>query len=168
MITLAEAGKLGAVHAIHPGVLSLYLAVPLDQAELRGLPARADDLIAAAESAASGSGHAAEEDRSMVRRALRDSGRDWLGRTVALFACADAGLSEVLLLPCRLPDRAVLGIRPHIRPLLAALQRCPAYRVAVADRRHAWLFHIADDQIETVTAPVAPTVPAPAFGGWYG
>jgi Bacterial archaeo-eukaryotic release factor family 10 len=168
MITLAEAGKLGAVHAVHPGVLSLYLAVPLDPAELRGLPARVDDLIAAAESAVGGSGHVAGEDRSMVRQALQDSGRDWLDRTVALFACADVGLFEVLLLPCRLPDRAVLGIRPHIRPLLAALQRCPAYRVAVVDRRHAWLFYIADDQIETVTAPVAPTVPAPAFGGWHG
>ena len=54
MITLAEAGKLGAVHVVYPGVLSLYLAVPLDLAELRSLPTRADDLIAAAESAAGG------------------------------------------------------------------------------------------------------------------
>ena len=68
MITVAEAGKLGAVHTAHPGVLSLYLAVPLDPAGLRGLPARADDLIAAAESAV-GAGHAAEEDRSSVREA---------------------------------------------------------------------------------------------------
>jgi len=99
---------------------------------------------------------------------LEVSGRDWLGRTVAVFACADAGLFEAFPLPCRLPDRAVLGIRPHIRPLLAAVQRCPAYRVAVVDRRHAWLFHVADDETETVTAPVAASVPSPGFGGWYG
>jgi hypothetical protein len=168
MITVAETGKLGAVRAVHPGVLSLYLAVPLDLAELRGLPARADDLIAAAESAVGGCGHVAQEDRSAVREKLEISGRDWLGRTVAMFACADVGLFEVFPLPCRLPDRAVLGIRPHIRPLLAAVQRCPAYRVAVVDRRHAWLFHVADDQIETVTAPVAASGPSPGFGGWYG
>jgi hypothetical protein len=33
------------VHAIHPGVLSLYQAIALDPAELGGLPARADGLI---------------------------------------------------------------------------------------------------------------------------
>jgi hypothetical protein len=41
-------------------------------------------------------------------------------------ACADAGLFEVLPLPCHMPDRAVLGIRPYIRPLVTAVQRCPA------------------------------------------
>jgi hypothetical protein len=168
MITLAEAGKLGAVHAVHPGVLSLYLAVPLDPTELRGLPARADDLIAVAESAVGGRGLAADEDRSSVREKLEVSGRDWLGRTAAMFACANAGLFEAFPLPCRLPDRAVLGIRPHIRPLLAAVQRCPAYRVAVVDLRHAWLFRVADDETETVTAPVAPAVRDTGFGGWYG
>jgi hypothetical protein len=168
VITVAEAGKLGAVHAVRPGVLSLYLAVPLDPAELRGLPARADDLIAAAENAAGGRGHVAEQDRSSVREKLQLSGRDWLGRTVAMFAYADAGLFEAFPLPCRLPDRAVLGIRPHIRPLLAAVQRCPGYRVAVVDRRHAWLFHIADQETETVTAPEAATVRSRGFGGWYG
>jgi hypothetical protein len=168
MITVAETGKLGAVHTVHLGVLSLYLAVPLDPAELRGLPARADDLITAAEGAAGGCEHAAEEDRASIREKLEISGRDWLGRTVAVFACADAGLFEAFPLPCRLPDRAVLGIRPHIRPLLAAVQRCPAYRVAVVDRRHARLFHIAGEEVETVTAPVAAGVPSPGFGGWYG
>jgi len=167
MITLAEAGKLGAVHAVDPGVLSLYLTVPVDPAELRGLPARADDLIGAAERAAGGCGHVAEQDRSTIRQELQAGGRDWPGRSVALFACADAGLFEAYPLPCRLPDRAVLGIRPHIRPLLAALQRCPAYRVAVLGRRHAWLFHVTGDQIETVTAPVAAAGPAPGSGGWY-
>ena len=168
MITLAEAGKLSAVHIVHPGVLSLYLAVPLDPAGLRSLPARADDLIAAAQSAAGGRGRVAEGDRSSVREKLQISGRDWLGRTAAMFTCADAGLFEAFPLRCRLPDRAVLGIRPHIRPLLAAMQRCPAYRVAVVDRRHGRLFHITGEETETVTTPVAATVPSPGFGGWYG
>jgi hypothetical protein len=167
MITVAEAGKLGAVHAVRPGVLSLYLAVPLDPAELRGLPARADCLIAAAEIPGSG-GQVAEEDRSAVREKLETSGREWLGHTVAIFACADAGLFEAFPLPCCLPDRAVLGVRPHIRPLLTAAQRCPAYRVAVVDRRHAWLFHVIGDETETVKAPAAAGVPSRGFGGWYG
>jgi hypothetical protein len=120
MITLAETGKLGAMHSAYPGVVSLYVTVPLDAAGLRGLSARADGLIAAAESAAGGSWHAAAEDRQAVRGKLQLSGRDWLGRTVAVFACASAGLFEAFPLPGPLPDRGVLGIRPHIRPLVRA------------------------------------------------
>lgn len=123
MITLAGARKLGAVRADRPGALSLYLTVPLNPADLRGLPTHADDLIAAAESAAGGAGHAEVRDRQAVRETLRLSGRDWLGRTVALFACAGVGLFEAFPLPGPLPDRAVLDIRPHIRPLLAASSR---------------------------------------------
>ena len=47
---------------------------------------------------------------------------------VAIFACAEAGLLEVIPLPGLVREQAVLGIRPHIRPLLAALQRCPGSR----------------------------------------
>lgn len=168
MITLAEAGKLGAVHTVHPGVLSLYLAVPLDPAELHGLPARVDDLIAAAESAGGGRGHVSEEDRRSVLERLKVSGRDWLGRTVAMFACADAGLSEAHPLPCRLPDRAVLGIRPHIRPLLAAIEQCPAHWAAVVDRRYAWWFHVADHETEIVPDLAALGARAEGPAGGHG
>jgi hypothetical protein len=133
MITRAQVEKLGAMHAVEPAILSLYLAVPSHPAELGGLPARASELIAAAEAAVVGSGCLREEDRSWVLDQLAAYGRDWLGRTVAIFACAEAGLLEALPLPRGLPERAVLGTRPHIRPLLLALQRCPAYRVAVVD-----------------------------------
>lgn len=167
MITLAEARKLGAVRTVHPGVLSLYLTVPLDPVDGRSLPARVDDLIAAAESAR-GDGPVAAADRTSVLERLEINERDWLGHTVAMFACADARLSEAFPLPCHLPDLAVLGIRPHIRPLLVAVRRCPAYQVAVVDRRHARLFHIADGKTETVTVPVAATVRGTGFGGWYG
>lgn len=168
MIALAGAAKLGAVRTAVPGVLSLYLNVPLDPAELRGLPALVDDLIAAAEDATRGSGHVAEQDRGSVKEKLETSERDWLGRTVAMFTCAGAGLLEAFPLPCHLPDQAVLGIRPHIRPLLAAVRRCPAYRVAVVDRQHARLFHVVGDRTETVTAPAAVSERGTRFGGWYG
>lgn len=172
MITLAEAGKLSALRSGRPDVLSLYLTVPRNPADLRGLPAGADDLITAAEGAAGSAGRAAAQDRQAVRERLQLSGRDWLGRTVAVFACADAGMFEAFplpgALPGPLPDRAVLGTRPHIRPLLAALQRYPAYRVAVVDRQHARLFRVAGDDLETVTAPAAAGERSTRFGGWYG
>ena len=43
---------------------------------------------------------------------------------MAVFACAGSGLFEAIPLPCPLPERGVLGVRPHIRPLLLAQQRC--------------------------------------------
>lgn len=45
----------------------------------------------------------------------------------------------------------MLGIRPHTRPLLTAVQRCPAYRIAAVDRVHARLFHVAGDRTETMS-----------------
>ena len=108
-------------------VLSVYLNVPPSPAELRRLPARASELIAAAERTA-GARADASRRRTEARcgRPWRRGGRDWPGRTVAIFACADVGLLEVFPLPGQLPERAVLGTRPHIRPLLFALEQCPA------------------------------------------
>jgi len=121
MITRAEVEKLGALHAVEPAMLSLYLAVPPPPADLSVLTARAGELMDAAEAA---SGRAvAEQDRNAVREKLAACARDWPGPTVAIFACAGSGLLEAIPLPCPLPERGVLGIRPHIRPLLLARQR---------------------------------------------
>ncbi len=170
MISRAEVDKLARVQAAEPAVLSLYLSVPPDPAELRELAARADDLIAAA---AGGPGdgtrkHVTDADRAAVRSAVVTHGRDWLGHTVAMFACADLGLFEVQPLSRQVPEGAVLAARPHIRSLLADLQRRPDYRVAVVDRRHAWVLAVSDGEIATVAATDAATVASTGFGGWYG
>ena len=125
MITLAEVEKLGRVHTVEPVVLSVYLNVPRSPAQLPGLPGRVDELVAAAVRAAGRSGHLREEDRHSARDEAALAGPEWLGHPVAVFACAKVGLLEVVGLPKApgaSPERAVLGIRPHIRPLLAALQ----------------------------------------------
>ena len=150
MITRAEIEKLGALHAVEPTMLSLYLAVP-PSADLPVLTTRAGELIAAAEAA---SGQAVEpQARDRVREKLATCARDWTGRTVAVFACAGSGLLEAIPLPCPLPERAVLGVRPHIRPLLLARQRCPAYQVAVVDRQRLWLFSVDGDDVEGTWIP---------------
>jgi hypothetical protein len=169
MISHADVEKLLGIQAAERSVLSVYLQVPVNPPALRGLPARVDELLALAGGAdGPGAVRARDEGRRMVRRLLEVHARDWLGHTVAIFACSQLGLSEAVLLTCRLPERAVLATRPHVRPLLVALQRCPAYRVAVVDRRHAWIFSVAGDQVSMVAEPVAEGVRSPAFGGWYG
>jgi len=171
MITRTDVDKLLNVSAVGSSVLSLFLWVPLDPAELRGLPARADELFALA--ARNGADApdvitVPDEDRRTVRTLLGSRARDWLGHTVAIFACAQLGLVDAIPLPCRLQERAVLAVRPHVRPLLAAIQRCPAYRVVVVDRRHAWLFSVADERIAAVAQPPAEGVRSHGFSGWYG
>jgi hypothetical protein len=52
--------------------------------------------------------------------------------------------------------------------IMTALQRQPAYRVAVVNRRHAGLFAVAGDRIDTVAQPAAAGVRSPRYGGWYG
>ena len=170
MITEADVAKLRQVRAPGRSVLSLYLWVPVDVPALRGLPARADELIAEAATGIDDKGTAKPrgEDRQTVRRLLEAHARDWLGHTAAIFVAQEAGLAEALPLAGRLPDRAVLAASPHVRPLLTALQWCPAYQVAVADRQHAWLFRISGDQVGTVAATTAPQVRSSGFGGWYG
>ena len=126
MITRAEIGKLGALHVVEPAMLSLYLAVP----PRPDLAARAGELIAAAEAACGQP--MAEQDRIWVLDRLPPCARDCPGRTVAVFACAGTGLLEAVPLPCPLPERGVLGVRPHIRPLLLARQSGLRARQAAA------------------------------------
>jgi len=171
MINRADVEKLRSMHAQRSAVLSLYLPVPLDPARLRGLAAEAGDLMgdvsANGPDSVSNAG-VSNADRNAVLDALAAHGRDWLGHTVAFFACGELGLFEALPLPCLLPERAVLATRPHVRPLLAALQRCPDYRVAIADRRHSWVLSVSGNRVETVASQSEEGPRSPGFGGWYG
>lgn len=161
---------LGVGDGVSP-VLSLYLAVPKDPGARRGLAARAGELLAlAAGSGAVGAGgnRVSGEDRQAVLGLLEHRAAGWLGHTAAVFVSGRLGLREAFRLPCELPERAVLALRPHVRPLLAALQRCPAYHVAVIDQRHAWVLRVEGERIHTVSQTSAPGVRSPGFGGWYG
>jgi hypothetical protein len=165
MISQAEIAKLSTLRSAGSAVLSLYLQVPRDPAQLRGLPARAGELMAQPHGAA---GRVSADDRTAVLAAVTRDSRDWLGHTVAIFACGDIGLLDVYRLPGGIAERAVLGIRPHVRPLLAAVQLWPSYLVAVVDQRHAWVFAVAGDNISTVATRTGPGMPSSGFGGWYG
>jgi len=168
MISEAEVQKLRAIHARGLSVLSLYVWVPVDLPALRELPARADELLAAADVGGQRAVRERHEERRTIRELLQVHAREWMGHTAAIFACAEVGLAEAFPLPCRVPDRAVLAARPHVRPLLVALQRCPEYQVAVVDRRHAWIFQITGSRVDTLAQSEAPGVRSRGFGGWYG
>jgi len=166
MISPADVEKLRTIRAPEPAILSLYLPVPLDPAQLRELPARAGELIACAASGTTA--QIPRADREAVLQLVAAHGRDWLGHTVAVFSCGELGLLEAVPLPGRVAERAVLATRPHVRPILAAIQRCPPYRVAVIDRRHGWLLSIVGDNVETTELAAADGIHSSGFGGWHG
>jgi len=171
MLTRADVEKLLSIREVGPSVLSLYLRVPLDQPALRGLPARVDDLLARAGRGGSDDREvqqAQDEDRHMARRSLEIHARDWLGHTVAIFACGQQQLAETFVLPGTLPERAVFATRPHVRPLLLALDRSPGYYLAIVDQQHAWVLRVSGERIDTMTRLAAEGVPSRGFGGWYG
>ncbi|HEX9031648.1 MAG TPA: hypothetical protein VF834_07355, partial [Streptosporangiaceae bacterium] len=99
MITYADVERLLDIHDQERSVLSLYLRVPADPAELRELPARAHDMLKLAvgdRDIGDGADGAAEAARpadaawpadaeQRARKLLEVHGRDWLGHTAAIF-----------------------------------------------------------------------------------
>lgn len=170
MITRADTDKLRGLHAPHTAVLSVYLTIPLDLAGHRGLATRARELIKAAAIDAPGQDAppVRDEDIESIAEAVTEHSHGWLGHTIAIFACAELGLFELVPVPGYLSERAVIAVRPYTRPLLAAIQRNPAYRVAVIDAKHAWVLAICDDQIETLAERTGEGVPSTGFSGWWG
>jgi hypothetical protein len=170
VITRAEADKLRGLRAAEPSVVSVYLPIPVDLAQHRGLATRARELIksAASQEPQARGARVSEADLVSVAGTVAARSHDWLGHTAAIFACAELGLLETVPLPGHLTDFAVVGDRPHVRPLLAAMQRNPAYRAALVDTQHAWILNIDDDQIDTVAERTGAGVRSPAFAGWYG
>jgi len=154
------------IQAPGESVLSLYLEVPLDPASVRELPDRAHDLIKAA--ADGEPARLSSEDVRIASGLVRAHAREWRGHTLAIFVCDELGLLEVVPLPGSVAERAVLAVRPHVRPLLAALQRHPNHRIVIIDNRHAWLLAVAENRVETVTVAAGTAVPDSGFGGWYG
>ncbi len=171
MTTAADVSRLLGLRTPDHGIISVYLTVPLDPAQRRVLAAHLDDVLAAAGQRDGDSGAWAQARRAEVpaiRRLLSTRAPEWLGQSVAIFACSPLGLLEAIPLRGHVAERAVLGSRPYVRPLLAELQRCASYLAAVVDRRHAWLFRVSGDGIEAGEHVESQTVASRRFGGWHG
>lgn len=169
MITDADIAKLRTWRATRTPIISLYLNVPVDVADHRGMLTRARELIkGAADTRPARPPAVSETEIGSVIDAVDAGSPDWLGHTVAVFACAEIGLFEAMPLPGNTDDLAVLAARPYLRPLLATQQRNPAHEVAVIDAKHAWLLAISDGEIATLAERTGTALPSPAFAGWYG
>lgn len=169
MITSTDVAELRTHRTSSTPIISLYLNVPVDIAEHRGLMTRARELVkGAADGAPPEQPAPADTDIAWICDAVESRGLEWLGHTVAFFACEQAGVFDARALPGHVDDLAMLAARPYLRPLLATLQRNPAHQVAVIDAKHAWLLAIANDEIATLAERTGEALPSPAFAGWAG
>jgi hypothetical protein len=169
LITYEDIAGLRAQRATNTPVISIYLNVPVDIAEHRGLLTRTRELIkSGADTGTREQPAVSEKDISSIIDVVDAGSLDWLGHTLAIFACGELGLFEALPMPGSADDLAVLAARPYLRPLLATLQRNPAHQVAVIDVKHAWVLAISDGEIATLAQRTGTTVPSPAFAGWFG
>jgi Bacterial archaeo-eukaryotic release factor family 10 len=168
VITQADTDKLRALRAPGSAVLSIYLTIPVDLAEHRGLQARVRELLKSAAVAPTGAQPVREADLNAVMKLVAERSHDWLGRTVAIFASTGIGLLEATPLPGHVAEQATVDDRPQVRPLLAAIQQSPGYRVALVDVQHAWVLAITADGIETVAEHSGQQVRKTGFAGWYG
>ncbi len=152
-------------------LLSVYVTVPAEVAALREMFVRLDGLLGAvsppaAARAAIRRAVAGEVER--VRDTVVEHARDWLDHGVAIVSSAALGLHEAVPVRAPVPDRAVVGVRPHVRPLLAALRQARPYVVAVVDRRHAWLYRVDGDDLAATGQLVGKGVRDRSHGGWAG
>lgn len=151
-------------------MLSVFITVPPDPTALREFPARLDRLLATARPV--GVDAAAGRRVRAARVAVRETGaaraRDWFGRSVAIVASGDGGVLEEARLPCAVPDQAVFGRHPYLRPLVRVKQACRPYAVVVIDRRQAWLFEISGDAIHRVRRLEGESTRGHTHAGWYG
>jgi hypothetical protein len=168
--TARRARALLRLRAAGQGVVSVYLTMPLDPAERRGLPSRVRALQAEVEEEARRVRPATDPTPALdaVGEVLLGGERRFLGRGRAVIAALDQEVFEDLQLPQQVPDLALLGDHPYVRPLLAAVERSPMVHVAVADRRYAWLFQADACGIIPVTWLEGDQGRSRSFGGWYG
>jgi hypothetical protein len=171
MIDAAGVARLLGMRARDRGIVSVYLTVPLDPAQRRGMPAHLEDVLT--QSIDSGGdaqawARARRSELPAIRDEVRAHASKWVGQSVAIFASTPLKLLEAVPLRGRVRERAVVSSRPYVRPLLAELQRCPGYAVAVVDRRHGWLYRVTGARIEAAGHVESPTVGSKRFGGWNG
>jgi hypothetical protein len=168
LITNADVAELRTQRAKKTPVTSVYLNVPVDIAEHRGMLTRARELIKGAADKWPDQPAVSEMEISSIISAVDAASMDWLGHTVAIFVCAELGLFEAKPMPGHADDVAVVATRPYLRPMLATLQRNPAHQVAVIDAKHAWVLAISDGEISTLAERTQTSLPSPTFAGWYG
>jgi hypothetical protein len=91
---------------------------------------------------------------------------DWQGKSVACFACTQAGLWQVFPLAVPMEDGVFVRDLPHVKPLTDLMDRYEPYGVALVDREGARLFQIQMGQIVETAGTLGEETKRHKQGGW--
>jgi peptide chain release factor subunit 1 len=154
-------------------VLSVYVSIPADPGEIRGVRAHFESVLQPVSEliAARQLPHAARESlRADVARIMGDvptRGQVLLGRTVAIFACRLVGLYREAVVARPVRERAVVDATPYVRPLLAVLDESHRYCTVVVGSELSWIYEFYQGELEEAGRVGAwgPSKPKPE--GWH-
>ena len=155
-------------------VLSVYLAVPADPGELRGVATHLHSMLKPVRELVELDelGHAERESfRHDLDRVLdvANRARQLEGRGIGIFACQHAGLYEEIVMPRLVRDRAVVDATPYLGPLFAVLDESHRYCVVVVDREQAWIYEFYMGELEDASRVRGRALRKPDYaGGWQG
>src|SRR5436190_1428610 len=155
-------------------VISVYLAVPADPGELRGVETRLHSMLKPVRELGESDvlGHVERESlRHDLDRVLEvaNRARELEGRGIGIFACQHAALYEEIVVPRRVRDRAVVDATPYLRPLFAVLDESHRYCVVVVDREQAWIYEFYMGELEDASRVRGRALRKPDYaGGWQG
>lgn len=157
-------------------ILSVYLNLQPGPETLRSIPTRIKEVLSDAKDRAQ---RLPREQRMSLRadidalsKASTSFGSD-LGRGVAVFKAAGAGIDERVGLPGPVRDRAVIDGAAYVRPLEAMLHHYRRFCVCVVDARFASIFRFRMDRLETWEEMRSPALAEEDFrkvnyGGFAG
>lgn len=154
----------------HP-VLSVFLGVGPSISELRAVSARLKDLLRPVAERAVALDRASEKSlRGDIDRIIEGGERlvGDPGHGIAVFSCDRLGLFEIITLPARVRDRAVVGDTPYLRPLRAMLEEMHRFAAVVLDHRRAEIFEFYLGRLEHWEQLNEEEVRKSNYGGFGG
>jgi peptide chain release factor subunit 1 len=165
--------ELAQFRAPDQSVLSVYTYIPADPGEIRGIHAHVESVLQPVMRLIDSGdlAHAPRESlRTDVARILEEvptQGQDLLGRTVAVFACHQAGLYEETLIARETRERAVVDATPNLRPLMAALDEAHRYCTVVIGQELSWIYEFYMGELEESGRVGAWGPEKPRPKGWH-
>lgn len=152
-------------------VLSVFIGVGPAIGELRAVTPRLKDLLRPI------SEHAATLDRGSEMSLRSDINTIVLagerlvgdpGHGIAVFSCHERGLFEIINLPARVRDRAIVEAVPYLLPLRAMLEEMHRFAAAVLDHRRAEIFEFHLGELEHWEQLNPEEVRKSNYGGFGG
>jgi hypothetical protein len=152
-------------------IISVYINLGAEFNEARSIGARLKNLLEPIEADSEKLGH---DDRLAIREtcsailSLEPRIAATRDKCIAIFRGGQPALDELLILPRKTWDVAIVGSKPYLRPLHAALDAFHVVATVVVDPRRSeiWVSHMGDilDHAVVTTEPIRKS----DYAGWHG